>query len=118
MPRATSPLRSLFFALALLALGLAAGLAISARVAEPDAPPRVPARDAAASLAPPPLSEASAAQAAPAPAAGPDFTRVAAQTVRAVANISSIQRTRRPSSPFDNDPFFRYFFGDDAADML
>ena len=55
--------------------------------------------------------------AAPAPAAapiggGPDFTRVAAQTVRAVTNISSVQAVRRTASPFANDPFFQYFFGD------
>jgi serine protease Do len=44
---------------------------------------------------------------------GPDFTRVAAQTVKAVTNISSTQVGRRASSsPFANDPFFQYFFGD------
>ena len=43
---------------------------------------------------------------------GPDFTRVAGQAVKGVANISSVQVQRRSSSPFDNDPFFRYFFGD------
>ena len=42
----------------------------------------------------------------------PDFTRIAGQTVKAVANISSLQVVRRPNSPFANDPFFRYFFGD------
>ena len=56
----------------------------------------------------------------PAPAAsvafssgGPDFTRVAGQAVRGVANISSLQVVRTRNSPFANDPFFRYFFGDD-----
>ena len=44
--------------------------------------------------------------------AAPDFTRVAAQTVRAVTNISSVQVMRRSASPFANDPFFQYFFGD------
>ena len=43
---------------------------------------------------------------------GPDFTRVAGQAVKGVANISSVQVQRRQNSPFDNDPFFRYFFGD------
>src|SRR3954464_4151501 len=54
--------------------------------------------------------------AAPAPAfsaGGPDFPRVAGQTVKAVANISSLQVVRSRNSPFSNDPFFRYFFGDD-----
>ncbi len=44
---------------------------------------------------------------------GPDFTRIAGQAVKGVANISSLQVTSRRNSPFDNDPFFRYFFGDD-----
>jgi len=44
---------------------------------------------------------------------GPDFTRVAGQAVKGVANISSLQVVSRRNSPFDNDPFFRYFFGDD-----
>jgi serine protease Do len=43
---------------------------------------------------------------------GPDFTRIAAQSVKAVANISSLRVVRRPNSPFVDDPFFRYFFGD------
>ena len=42
----------------------------------------------------------------------PNFSRVAAQTVPAVANISSSQVVRRPNSPFANDPFFQFFFGD------
>jgi serine protease Do len=41
---------------------------------------------------------------------GPDFTRVAGQAVKGVANISSLQVVR--NAPFTNDPFFRYFFGD------
>jgi Do/DeqQ family serine protease len=64
----------------------------------------------------PEAAEAAAAaeqSAAPAiAAAGPDFTRVAAQTTRAVTNIASVQNVRRSSSPFANDPFFQYFFGD------
>jgi serine protease Do len=45
-------------------------------------------------------------------APGPDFTRIAAQSIKAVANISSLRVVRRPNSPFYDDPFFRYFFGD------
>jgi Do/DeqQ family serine protease len=44
---------------------------------------------------------------------GPDFTRVAGQAVKGVANISSLQIVRTRNSPFVDDPFFRYFFGDD-----
>jgi len=46
--------------------------------------------------------------------AAPDFTVIAERTVPAVVNISSQQVVRRPNSPYSNDPFYRYFFGDDA----
>jgi Do/DeqQ family serine protease len=71
---------------------------------------------------PPPVVSIPEQRSAPAPAAaptpavaagGPDFTRVAGQAVKGVANISSLQVVRTRNSPFANDPFFRYFFGDD-----
>jgi len=74
---------------------------------------------AAASSAPAPEQKPAvpaAPAAAPTPAfsaGGPDFTRVAGQAVKGVANISSLQVVRTRNSPFSNDPFFRYFFGDD-----
>src|SRR6266536_5575020 len=49
-----------------------------------------------------------------APVGAPDFTRVAGQSVKGVANISSLQVVRTPNSPFGNDPVLRYFFGDDS----
>ncbi len=57
-------------------------------------------------------------QAAPGPRGGaplPDFSGVAARTVKGVTNISSEAVVRTPNSPFASDPFFRYFFpeGDD-----
>lgn len=68
----------------------------------------------------------STAQSAGAPAAGqagrpvmsvatalPDLTTVAQRAVNSVTNISSTQTIRRPTSPFANDPFFQFFFGDD-----
>src|SRR5450759_4142921 len=108
--------------LAMIAMGFAAGLAVSGRTraaaayraSEPPAPVVEIAR-AERSAAP----MAAAAQVAPAPAAlaagGPDFTRVAGQAVKGVANISSLQVVRTRNSPFSNDPFFRYFFGDDDS---
>ncbi len=51
------------------------------------------------------------------PPTGPDFTRVAEQAVAGVINIASLQRVSVPNSPFANDPFFQYFFGD-QADMF
>jgi len=40
----------------------------------------------------------------------PDFTGIAAQAIKGVVNISSVQVVRRPNAQF-NDPFFEYFFG-------
>src|SRR5579864_8993781 len=78
-------------------------------------------RTAADSRADTPLPSAQASPigrtgpAAPA-AAGPDFTRVAAQGVKEVANISSMTVVRTRQTPFPDDEFFRYFFGD--SDMF
>jgi serine protease Do len=89
----------------LLACGFAAGLVITARM-----------RAADEAAAQPPAQTAPATPVAPAGIAAaaslPDFTRVAERTVPAVANISSQQVVRRPNSPYSNDPFFQYFFGD------
>ena len=93
--------RRLIVSLILLSSGFAAGLVITGRMQETE-------NVGAQTTAPP-------AVAAPLPgiaATLPDFSRVAAQTVPAVANISSSQVVRRPNSPFANDPFFQFFFGD------
>jgi serine protease Do len=106
--------------------------AVSAyRASEPPAPiveftptPRTASTPSAASTerAAPAAATAAPASATAAPpvqaiagGGGPDFTRVAGQTVKGVANISSLQVVRTRNSPFNNDPFFRYFFGDDDA---
>jgi Do/DeqQ family serine protease len=94
--------RRLILALLLLTCGFAAGLIITARMRQAD--------DAGAQTRAP-------AVATPAPVAGgatalPDFSHVAEQTIPAVVNISSLQVGRRPNSPFANDPFFQFFFGD------
>jgi Do/DeqQ family serine protease len=88
----------------LLLAGVVMGIVLSGRATEqPDLSARSGAPDA--------VEEQAAAPAAVGQA-GPDFTRVAAQTVRAVTNIASTQVLRRSASPFANDPFFQYFFGD------
>ncbi len=88
----------------LFSAGLIAGLVLSGRAVN---------RDDIVSLPPSPaVAEQATAVAPAAPTGGPDFTRVAAQTVKAVTNISSVQVVRRNASPFANDPFFQYFFGD------
>jgi S1-C subfamily serine protease len=48
---------------------------------------------------------------APTPAGLPDLTGIAAQAVKGVVNISSVQVIRRPNSPFANDPLLEYFLG-------
>ena len=92
--------RRLLLAVLLLSCGFAAGLVITARLwapAEADARNQAPAPTPVVTLG----------------ASGlPDFSQIAERTVPAVANISSVQIVRRRNSPFSNDPFFRYFFGD------
>jgi Do/DeqQ family serine protease len=91
--------------IALLLAGVLTGFILSGRATEqPDVTSRGPIADRAPEPAP--------VEQAAVPSAGPDFTRVAAQTVRAVTNIASTQIVRRSTSPFANDPFFQYFFGD------
>ena len=92
----------------LFGAGLIAGVVLSGRAVNRDDIVSLPAPAAAAVAEQP---GAAAPLAAPA-SGGPDFTRVAAQTVNAVTNISSVQVVRRSASPFANDPFFQYFFGD------
>jgi serine protease Do len=99
--------RRIALSLLLLACGFMAGLVITARMrAAGEAVAQSPAAQATAPNSP--VAPAGIAAAA----ALPDFTRVAERTVPAVANISSQQVVRRPNSPYSNDPFFQYFFGD------
>ena len=98
--------RRVALSLLLLACGFASGLVITGRMRD--------ATDAAAQAPGPPVATApvAARPSVPVPAAVfPDFTQVAERTVPAVANISSTQVVRRPNSPYSNDPFFQYFFG-------
>ena len=92
--------------IALLLAGVLMGLILSGRASEqPEMIARAPA--AAAPAIEPPAPAAQPPQVVG--NAAPDFTRVAAQTVRAVTNISSVQVMRRSSSPFANDPFFQSY---------
>ena len=95
------------FALLILACGFLAGGLLTSRM-------RAVATEAAPAV-PPQAGVARAPQVQsqlPIPQGLPDFSGIAARTVPAVANISSTQVIARPNSPFANDPFFRYFFGD------
>ena len=101
-------MRRLVLALSLVLAGLAAGLVVSGRMRGTTDAAATTAVDQAAPAAP----RAAGASAPPVAAPGPDFTRVAEQTVSAVTNIASLQRVAVPNSPFGSDPFFQYFFGD------
>ena len=104
-------IRRLLPALVLLFAGFAAGLVLTGRLRSAS-DSRAAGVDVAASTQTPATEAPRAAAAAQVATPGPDFTRIAAQAVKAVANISSLQVVRRPNSPFSNDPFFSYFFGD------
>ena len=98
--------RRVVLAILLLICGFAAGLVITGRMRG--------ANDAVAQApSPAPAPPITAPGAAGSPAVTlPDFSRVAERTVPAVVNISSQQVVRRQNSPFAQDPFFQYFFGD------
>src|SRR5581483_7872222 len=98
--------KRLFVSSALVAAGFVGGLVLTGRM-------RTATESRASEVAsPPPAVEQAGRTAGPAPAAvslgGPDFTRIAGQAVRGVANISSLQVVRTANSPFAQDPFFRY----------
>ena len=101
----------------LIVLGFGAGLMVTSRTrAAADAAPWPAASAPIEPTAPPAAPATDAQRPAPTPASiaagGPDFTRVATAAVKGVANISSVQVVQRRTSPFANDPFFQYFFGD------
>jgi serine protease Do len=122
MERGLAMLRTFFLSLVLVVAGFLAGVVLTdpttseSRAAELTAP-GVPGAAA------PGIPE----QAAPRPAAQPtatpvivnggmpDFSRIAGQAVKGVANISSLQVVRTSNSPFGSDPFFRYFFEEERA---
>jgi serine protease Do len=116
---------SFILSIVLVLAGFAAGMVVTGRMrAETDAVASFrstlepPASEAAAE--PPRATSAPGATgttATTAPAAigsAPDFTRIAGAAVTGVANISSLQIVRGRRSPFADDPFFQYFFGDQS----
>jgi len=105
-------IRRILLTCVLVVAGFAAGMVVTGRmriasesVAEPAATaPAEPQRAGAPAPAGPAVTATVTT--------GPDFTKIAGQAVKGVANISSLQVVRRPNSPFQDDPFFQYFFGD------
>ena len=116
--------RRLTLSVMLIVAGFVAGLVMTGRMrtaADSSAAERSPAATGAseprraAEPTPAPAQPATGPVGAP-PGGGPDFTRVAGQAIKGVANISSLQVVRTRNTPFPNDPFFRYFFnGDDEV---
>jgi S1-C subfamily serine protease len=90
--------------IALLVSGFLAGLVLTGRLRSAD-------ESTAQTVQRPGQAVAVPASIAATPAGLPDLTAVAAQAVKGVVNISSVQVVRRPNTPFANDPFFEYFFG-------
>jgi Do/DeqQ family serine protease len=99
-------------------VGFLAGMVLTGRLrsAEPPAESRHPDESVALPQAQKVAQQAQAPATPPPAGALPDFTTVAAQTVKAVTNISSLQYVQRQNSPFANDPYFQYFFG--SGDMF
>jgi serine protease Do len=109
-------MRRFFIPFLLIFVGFVAGLVLTGRMRlTTDSAAGAPTLDL--TTAPPQRPAAPSTAPAPAPVAAgvaghTDFTRVAASAIKGVANISSVQVVRRSNSPFGNDPFFEYFFGD------
>ena len=103
--------RRISFTTLCITIGFLAGMVLTGRfrIAEESS-----AAEQTTAAAPASGQAAAARPAVAAPAAVlPDLTSVAQRVVGSVTNISSTQIVRGSSSPFENDPFFRYFFGDD-----
>jgi Do/DeqQ family serine protease len=106
-------MKRLLFSTLAIAMGLAAGLVLTGRLhssQSSDAAGVMPPAAAGAQTAQSPAQAGSAARTF---AGLPDFTGVAAQAISAVTKVSSMQSIRTANNPFFNDPFFRYFFGDE-----
>jgi S1-C subfamily serine protease len=103
-------IRKFLLTFVLVVAGFVAGLVVTGRMRT--------AADSRAELAPAPERQTAAPRSGATPGApagalvgGPDFTKIAGQAIKGVANISSLQVVRRQNSPFGDDPFFEYFFG-------
>ena len=100
-------MRRTFVLVIFVTAGFLGGLVLTGRL-------RTAGESAAQGTAAPPQAAAQAVRApVPAPGALPDLTSIADRAINGVTNISSTQTVRRQTSPFANDPFFQYFFGDD-----
>ena len=97
-------LRRLFLVVTSITLGLTIGLVLTGRMRTAEETMAAPTQPDGAPQA------ARAGTAAPVPTGLPDLTSIAQRAIGSVTNISSTQVVR---TPLTNDPFFRFFFGDD-----
>ncbi|MCU0251031.1 MAG: trypsin-like peptidase domain-containing protein [Vicinamibacterales bacterium] len=106
-------MKRVLFATVATVIGLAAGLVLTGRLhstQSSDAAPVAPLQAASGQAGPAAVQGGSATR----PFAGlPDFTGVASQAIGAVTKVSATQAIRTANNPFFNDPFFRYFFGEE-----
>jgi serine protease Do len=109
-------IRKFLLSIALVVAGFAGGLVLTGRMrtATDSRAAEAPTSSSVAATQPTAGQPQTAHQAvATSPIGGPDFTHIASQAVKGVANISSLQVVRSANSPMARDPLFRYFFGDD-----
>jgi len=109
-------IRKFLLSIALVVAGFAGGLVLTGRMrtATDSRAAEAPASSSVAATPSTVGQPQTAHQAvATSPIGGPDFTHIASQAVKGVANISSLQVVRSANSPMARDPLFRYFFGDD-----
>src|SRR5688500_3316815 len=99
-------LRRAIVVVSFVTLGFAAGLVLTGRM-------RTANESAAQAPDAPGDSVLASRPAAGAAGALPDLTVIAQRAIGGVTNISSTQIVRRQRSPFTNDPFLQFFFGDD-----
>jgi len=97
-------LRRLFLVVTSMTLGLMVGLVLTGRMRTADETMAAPVQPDGAP------QTARTGTAAPVPTGLPDLTNIAQRAIGSVTNISSTQVVR---TPLTNDPFFRFFFGDD-----
>jgi serine protease Do len=105
-------MKRLTFGLMLLLVGFLAGLVLTGRLRSADA---TSANPTVLAQRPNAATQPSSRSLSGAPGGVPDFADIAGRAVTGVVNVSSLQVVRTPTSPFANDPFFRYFFGDEAG---
>ena len=108
-------LRRFVLLFALVVAGFVAGMVLTARTATETRANAFEPPAAAPEQAPKRAPDTAAAVATPIAGGMQDFSRIAGQAVKGVANISSLQVVRTTNSPFGSDPFFRYFFDDERA---